>query len=175
MASLGFAGRLYLLTLMTRAVPRMAGNPVLQYASLGIILGLSLWRFRREEPWEFLPDPILAGFPFFWSLNILLQRGLPPGWHLLLHGMLFAWASLRLGPEFIARRQLRLPLSIGIFLSALFFFGFMTGLKIVFPPFELGVFRHSLLNGLWFYSTIPIAVAALSQQENPSFDPLSPA
>lgn len=174
MIGLRWASRLYLVFLVVSAFLRLPGHSGLNVGLLGLILGLGIWRMLRAHPMAALPDPILATLPFFWCLNILLMHHSPGSniadFHDIrgIHFALFAWGMLLLAPSgFGSRHSANRPI-LGVLLSALFYFGFLTILKLLFSPFPTPVFQRALLAGLFFYTVFPLAYPAFFPYPNVS-------
>jgi len=163
--------RLYLLLFFIFAILFLPEHRYLVGALLQqvFIAALIFFRLRRGKVLFMIPDEMLACLPYFWALTTLgSAENWFAGWQAFFLPV-FAISFLAIldgSRKWFAGGLRRNSLLQAIYCALVFVLVFATALRNVFPPFDIELYRETVLNTVAFFAGIPVCLAAVGVKRN---------
>lgn len=154
-----WAGRLFLLFFAVYTLFRQGSS--LNLFLVGqqlLVVGLLVWRVRRQSPLPVIPDFFLTALPYFWLLSLYPAV---TDWFALWRLPLLSVFALTMLGGLPRLRRVEAGVLHGTIIAAGFILLYATMLRRYFPLFDPELFRLTLLNCAAFFCGLPVCYISL--------------
>ena len=154
-----WAGRLFLLFFAVYTLYRQgSGLNLFQVGQQLLVVGLLVWRVRRQSSLPLIPDFFLVALPYLWLLSLYPAV---TDWFSLWQLPLLAVFALTMLSGLPRLRRVEANVWQGTVIAAGFILLYATMLRQFFPLFSPELFRLTLLNCAAFFCGLPVCYLSL--------------
>lgn len=154
-----WSGRVFLLCFALYTLYRQGSTlNLFQVAQQLLVVGLLVWRVRRQAALPVVPDFFLVALPYFWLLSLYPAVS---DWFSLWQLPLLAVFALTTLSGLSRLRQVEANVLQGTIIAAGFIVFYATMLRQFFPLFGPELFTQTLLNCAAFFCGLPVCYLSL--------------
>lgn len=154
-----WAGRLFLLLFALYTLYQQGSSlKLFQVGQQLLVVGLLVWRVRRQSALPVVPDFFLVALPYFWLLSLY---PVVTDWFSLWRLPLLAVFALTTLAGLPRLRQVEANVLQGTVIAAGFILLYATMLRQFFPLFSPELYTMTLLNCAAFFCGLPVCYLSL--------------